>query len=194
MSRQAADYLRWAHRRRLTSRLTVTHQPRQDPDIVMSDDERWELLSRCLHDTTMPLEIRAAGALVLLYGLPVTKIVELTRDHLHRTSADDGGSPDGLRVTLSSPVIAVPPALGRILTLLPAQRAGAVPLIEPDENEPAWLLPGRNPRVVRRTASTSAGGDKELILWADSDEPGASPGLVSRYWVLDWTVSVSSSW
>ena len=35
--------------------------------------------------------------------------------------------------------------------------------------------------------------DKELILWADSDEPGASPGPVSRYWVLDWTVSVSSS-
>jgi hypothetical protein len=146
---RAADFLRWAYRRRLTTRLTLPYEPRQDPDIVVSEDERWELLSRCLHDTALPIDIRAAGALILLYGLPLTKIVELTSDHLHPQKDEvTGSTPEGIRVTLSSPVIVVPPPLGRILAQLPAKEPNprTIPLIHPDSNELTWLFPGRNPR------------------------------------------------
>jgi len=36
--------------------------PTQDPEIVLSDDDRWELLSRCLHDDDLALDLRAAGS------------------------------------------------------------------------------------------------------------------------------------
>ena len=45
------------------------------------DDLRKELL-RCFHDTALPMEVRVAAALVRLHALPLTRIVELTDDHI----------------------------------------------------------------------------------------------------------------
>ncbi|WP_280882418.1 hypothetical protein [Streptomyces pseudovenezuelae] len=39
---------------------------------------------RCLYDTVLPLEVCVAAALVRLYALPLTRIVELTDDHIRR--------------------------------------------------------------------------------------------------------------
>ncbi|WP_328988843.1 hypothetical protein OG394_21705 [Kribbella sp. NBC_01245] len=148
LAREAADFLRWAYRRRFAEQLSLPHQPCSDPDIVMSDDERWALLSRCLHDATLPLEVRAAGAVILLYGIPLAKVVELTSAHLSQRPgpATDRGIPDGLRVSLDSPVIAAPPALGRLLAQLPAAPANprSRPLIEAAEDPRDWLFPGRS--------------------------------------------------
>jgi hypothetical protein len=41
------------------------------------------LLTRCLHDEDLPLDVRAAGALGLLYGRTLTDIVKLTAADLH---------------------------------------------------------------------------------------------------------------
>jgi hypothetical protein len=81
-----------------------------DPEIRLSDDDRWQLLERCLSDDELPLDVRAAGALLLLYGLPLNRIVELTTEQV---------SPEGIRISPGAQVIAVPPALRRLLDQLP---------------------------------------------------------------------------
>jgi hypothetical protein len=59
----------------------------------------------------------------------LTRIVELTRDHLDPAGATTAL---GLRIATGSPVVVVPPALGRLLTQIPAtpRNPSAVALIE----------------------------------------------------------------
>jgi hypothetical protein len=56
-----------------------------------------KLLDRCLHDAAIPDDVRAAGALVLLYGMQLSRVVELTTAHLH--SPRPGVSVTGFSVT-----------------------------------------------------------------------------------------------
>ena len=56
-----------------------------------------------------PDDVRAAGALVLLYGIQLSRI------------AGVDGSTAGFSVTLTGPEIALPPALAAILSRLPMQ-------------------------------------------------------------------------
>ena len=58
--------------------LTVSAIPRQQPADFLGDDQRWQLLQRCLTDSTMPVGVRGAGALVLLFGLQLQRIRHLT--------------------------------------------------------------------------------------------------------------------
>ncbi|MGH9087168.1 MAG: hypothetical protein ACRDYZ_03520 [Acidimicrobiales bacterium] len=64
---------------------------------TIGKDERWGHLRRLLTDEDLPLEARAAGALVLLYGLPVSRISELRADDVvhrdDRTYLDLGAHP-----------------------------------------------------------------------------------------------------
>lgn len=137
------DFLRWATRRRLASELTVTFPERTEPTILLSEEQRWAELRRCLTDTTIPDDVRAAGALLLLYGIPLLRIIELTRDHL--VTDGDAAIVTGFRMSIGAPTITVPPRLGRLLTQLPAPvPLGAAPLIEARANGPVWLFPGRS--------------------------------------------------
>ncbi|MFB6563451.1 MULTISPECIES: hypothetical protein [unclassified Streptomyces] len=43
----------------------------------LDEDSHWELLQQCLTDGTLPLEVRAAGALLLLFGQHATRIAAL---------------------------------------------------------------------------------------------------------------------
>ncbi|TCN32132.1 hypothetical protein EV644_12742 [Kribbella orskensis] len=134
-----ADFLRWTRRRGITRHeLRLPPRVTQDPEIVLSDADRWELLSRCLHDGDLAVDLRAAGALLLLYGFQLTRIVELTNEHL---------TPTGRRPTLTSPVIAVPPSMRRLLDQLPAppRDPSALALISaPTNGGHSWLFPGRS--------------------------------------------------
>ena len=56
--------------------------PRQEPADLLGDDERWQLLQQCLTDEAMPVDVRAAGALTLLFALPSERIRNLTADQL----------------------------------------------------------------------------------------------------------------
>lgn len=138
----AADFLRWAARRRLAPRLHVTHVQRREPDVSMTEDERWAQVRRCLTDSAVPDDVRAAGALVLLYGIPLARVVELTRDHVHQP--DGTLDPAGFSIALGGPVVLVPPALGQLLARLPYETSPrGVPLISGAPGQPAWLFPGR---------------------------------------------------
>ncbi|VBA46786.1 hypothetical protein LAUMK13_05725 [Mycobacterium innocens] len=75
--RRLRDFLRWAYARGLAPDLEVPWLGREGlPEHVLDDDERWALLRRCLRDDSLPLRLRVAGALVLLYGQIPSRIVE----------------------------------------------------------------------------------------------------------------------
>jgi hypothetical protein len=204
-AREAADFLRWARRRRFTGQLTIPYPPRTDPDITLSEDDRWRLLTKSLHDTDLPTDLRVAGTLLLLHGLPLTRIVELTRDHLDPSGATTAR---GLRIATGSPAVVVPPALGRLLTQLPAtpRNPSAVALIESAE-QPAWLFPGRsahgnvNASVVAKRLKdqgipTRASRNAALIALA-ADLPTSvlsDPFGISITSALQWTHRASRDW
>lgn len=78
-------FLKWTADRDLTRSLAVAVIPRQQPADLLGDDERWQLLQRCLNNETMPIDVRAAGALILLVGLQAQRIRHLCADMLwHR--------------------------------------------------------------------------------------------------------------
>ena len=77
----------------------------------MTDDERWAQFERCLHDSEMPLDVRGAGALTLLYGLPLSRIVEIRAGDL---VADD----QGRFLMLNGHPLPLPPALAILLDQL----------------------------------------------------------------------------
>ena len=51
---------------------------RWEPERFLNQAARWEPLRRCVHDDSVLLALRVAGALALLYGLTPTQIVQLT--------------------------------------------------------------------------------------------------------------------
>jgi hypothetical protein len=76
------NFLGWAAVRGIAPKLTVPLRPRQEPEQILDEHERWNLFRRCLTDDTIPLDTRAAAALVLLFGLPASRIRHLTIDQL----------------------------------------------------------------------------------------------------------------
>ncbi|WAE69044.1 hypothetical protein OUQ49_26590 [Streptomyces cavourensis] len=76
------DFLRWARRCRLISDLHVPWRPDGEPSNFLDEDEHLALLHRCVHDSGLPLDVRSAGALTLLYGMPVTRIAQLVHQDI----------------------------------------------------------------------------------------------------------------
>jgi len=59
----------------------VVHRARRNhPKPLVGTEERWILLRRFLHDDTLQLADRVAGALVLLYGQTLSRLLTLTVD------------------------------------------------------------------------------------------------------------------
>jgi hypothetical protein len=83
----AREFLRWARKRGLAGDVAIPQRARSDNPGVLDEDERWSRLDRCLSDSTLPDDVRAAGALSLLYGLTVSRISRLRTSDLHRDGA-----------------------------------------------------------------------------------------------------------
>ncbi len=130
-------FLKWTAERGLTRKLTVPLIPRQEPAGLLGDDERWQLLQRCLTDEAMPVDVRAAGALTLLFGLPSERIRNLTADQLtqneQHTCLAAGRHP-----------ILLPPRLAGLLQRL-ATRPQERLMISHHQRGPRRLFPGRVP-------------------------------------------------
>jgi hypothetical protein len=81
-------FTQWATARHLAAGITVPVIPYTEPADIPGEDARWQLLRRCLDDTTMPLDVRAAGTLLLLYGQFTTRLARMTAGHLHHDGHD----------------------------------------------------------------------------------------------------------
>ena len=134
------DFLRWAHAQRLCADLAVPWLGRDGLAAhIIADDTRWALLRRCLHDETMDLRVRVAGALVLLYGQTTTRIVELTRDHLITSDA-------GSYLRFGRQPALLPPRLADLVRALADQAAPQRSPVVSAEPEP-WLFRGSCPAM-----------------------------------------------
>ncbi|MEO3798020.1 hypothetical protein ABGB14_48155 [Nonomuraea sp. B10E15] len=139
-------FLGWAADRGIAPRLTIPPIPRQDPARILDEQEHWGQFQRCLADTALPLDVRVAGALLLLFGLPISRIRLLRAEHLQ--DRDDGTYLDiGRHPLLIPPRLAV---LLRELAATPVNRSNMAVSV-------TWLFPGL---VPGQPASSSAFGRK----------------------------------
>jgi hypothetical protein len=130
-------FLNWAAARGLSRTLDVPVLPRQGPADFLDEEQRWQLLQRCLTDTTMPVGIRAAGTLVLLFGLQLQRIRHLTASQV---AEKDGNA----YLTAGRRPVLLPPRLAAILGELAAQPPPRL-MIPNAPDAPRWLFPGRIP-------------------------------------------------
>jgi hypothetical protein len=132
---QVRDFLTWAAARQHCAALHVPGPARRSGTII-SQDERWALAARLLHDHTLDLTDRAAGCLLLLYGQQLSRIAAMTTEQV---TSHDGT----ISVRFGQHDALVPEPLGVILTeLIRAGRSHA------GTGSPAttpWLFPGGLP-------------------------------------------------
>lgn len=54
----------------------MPHRPKADP-VGLGEDSHWHLLHQCLTDTRLDVDVRAAGAIPLLFGQHLTPVAAL---------------------------------------------------------------------------------------------------------------------
>lgn len=144
LRRDAIAFLRWAVARRLTAKLDIPTEKARQPTCFQSEDEHRRQLRRCLNDGTLPLEVRIVGALVRLYGLPVSRIAELTADRFHRDQ-------DTAFLTVSKNPIMLPPKLAALIEKQIAEPRCHSMVRTQADHLPRFLLPGSPPGKPRST-------------------------------------------
>jgi len=133
------DFLTWARARGLVGDISVPWLDRNEPDHILPDEERWQLLRRCLTDSETPLALRVAGALVLLYGQTPSHIVELTTERINRKGAHTF-------LTLDRQPVLLPPRLAQlVLQLTEEEPHRRRPITERADAPRTWLFPGGTP-------------------------------------------------
>lgn len=194
----AKEFLRWARNRRLVGEVAITERGTSHNPTALSEGEHWHYLRRCLGDETLPLDVRAAGSLILLYGMTTARISRLRRDELET---------DGTQVWLH---------LGRHRLRVMAQ-AGQLVLDQaaaPQQPRPSgtvasasiWLFPGGQPgrhtvtlhrRLVQHGLPRAAHGRAAALIHLAGDLP--APVLVDLLGISidtanQWAKHASSDW
>jgi hypothetical protein len=121
-TRRAVRYfLQWAHTRGLAGELEVPLPPRPEPARLLAEDDHIRQLDQCLTDQAMPLDLRTGGALVLLFGMLVSRITQLTKDNV----VEDG---QVTYLAINGHRLMLPPRLAELVRQLR------------DQDEPRWTL------------------------------------------------------
>jgi hypothetical protein len=147
-TRPLESFITWLRRQHLIGDVRMPTQPKKAQPTPIPEPERWRLLHRCLHEDDLPLQVRTAAALLLLFGNPVTRTVTLTTSALTHLDGRD-------YLTLADRPVLLPPALAALLHQLrkraqpPSTLARAVATTE-------WLFPGRRPGTHRNGAGFTA--------------------------------------
>jgi hypothetical protein len=152
-----------------------------------------------LHDTTLPTLVRAGGALVLLYGLPVSRVTALRHDDIHtdtkrRTWLQFGGH----RLRL-------PPAVATLLLAQQKHAVGASGIARAHPGDTAWLFPGgpardalyralrTHLRRARSAALAALAADLPAAVLADLLDININTAITwSTYAQTDWTAYLAA--
>lgn len=198
-------FLAWAHDRSLAPKLQITMPPRPDPSVLLDNDTRLTQLQRCINDTSIPLELRVAGALMLLFGMLLTRVLHLRFTDVINDDHDTYLHIDGHRLLL-------PP---RIAALIHQLQQGPRPrwTLARLTTDPGWLFPGQSPtrpvhdsafakRLQQEGIDPLAGRNgARLALAADlpasvlADLTGLHVNTALRWtrWAMrDWTAYIAS--
>lgn len=79
---EARSFLRWATERNLASDVDIPVRPKTTRYRAIETDQRWSLLNQLWHDSSVPLDVRVAGSLVLLFGQHLSRIACLDSDRI----------------------------------------------------------------------------------------------------------------
>ena len=132
--------------RRLSGQVTVPGLSRSELAGLLTEDSRWQLLGRCLRDPGIPLDVRTAGALLLLYGQFVSRLTRLTAADIEQHGPDTC-------LRLDTVPVLLPP---RLAALVRAQLDAA-----PAHPPPAAQAPPALPRPLARTARRTPDPDPQ---------------------------------
>jgi hypothetical protein len=144
LRRNAVLFLRWAVARQLMAKLDIPTVRTKQPAHFQTEDEHRRQLRRCLNDDTLPLEVRVVGALVRLYGLPVSRIVELTTDRFHLDY-------DAAFLTMGKNPVLLPPKLAALIHKQITEPRQHSRVRRQSDHLPHFLLPGTPPGKPRST-------------------------------------------
>lgn len=142
-------FLKWACDRGVAPELCVPNIPRGDPVYILDEDVRWSQLDRCVNDEQLPLDIRCVGGLILLFGLPVSRIRFLRPAQVCQQG-------DETYLEIGRHPLILPPKFARLLQQLIQSSTGPRARIEPPAAR-QWIFPGL---VPGRPASASSLGNK----------------------------------
>jgi len=142
--------------------------PRQEPARLLGEGDHIRQLDRCLTDEAMPLDLRVGGALVLLFGILVSRITQLTKDDVIEDRQATYLAIDGHR-------LALPPRLASLVRQLRDHDEQPWTLARLGTPVP-WLIPGQSPARPPGTFSSASGSSVK----ASTPTPAATPpGLPS---------------
>lgn len=131
------DFLDWAAERRHCPVLVVPAVPRTTGTAIDAD-ERWTLVARLLHEDTLELTDRVAGALLLCYGQQLSRIAAMTTQQVRRHDDDDIVS-----LRFGTHDLTVPQPLSGLLTELIDVGRHHLGVGSPTTSP--WLFPGHLP-------------------------------------------------
>lgn len=138
-------FVHWLKDQRLLAAELEVPERHIDAAVATNDPENhWTLARRLLHDSKSGgVEERVVGCLVLLYGQPLTRIVQLTRDDLIENE-------DKLQLRLGPEPLELVPPLADLMRQLPVHKPFGAARESADER---WLFPGKSAGRPRHPTS-----------------------------------------
>jgi hypothetical protein len=130
-------FLDWAHRHHLAGPVEVPLRMRKNPDQVLPEHQRWRQLQQCLRDPVLPHQVRVAGALLLLYGHPISRTVQLKATQLSQANGNT-------YLAFGQHPVLLPPVLAQLIHDLHAT-ATPTAVLGGRGSPTNWLFPGQVP-------------------------------------------------
>lgn len=123
-------FLRWAHRQRIAPNLQVARRVAQTLP-SFTEQDRLDMLARCLRDEPDTIAYRVAAVLLLIYAQPLTRVAALRTDQILST-------PDGLAISLGTEPASIPSPFAELVIDHLKQRPNMRTGNRPDSH---WLFP-----------------------------------------------------
>ncbi|MFE0358049.1 hypothetical protein ACFW2I_31740 [Streptomyces nigra] len=197
--RDVRVFILWTNERGLTSSLEVPARSPEDPATFIEDDDRVEQLRRCVNDATLPLDVRVIGSLVLLMGLQVTRILELTVD-------DVVVQDSAVQLKLDGGFLTLPPRLAHLVRQQLHHAEDAWESNRAASTIP-WLFAGLNPArpiqsqyiylKLRRLGLSGLAGRNTARLALAADVPASILAVLTGTSIdnaTDWANFVKRNW
>ncbi|APT09641.1 hypothetical protein BS641_04635 [Mycobacterium avium subsp. hominissuis] len=91
--REIRPFLHWTTQRRITHGASAPANRPSPPSVFIDEATHLEQLRRCLNDNTIDIDVRASGALILLYGITTMRVLGLRQNQIHTQDGHTWSSP-----------------------------------------------------------------------------------------------------
>ncbi|MGK2881781.1 MAG: hypothetical protein ACSLE6_13640 [Mycobacterium sp.] len=172
--REIRGFLHWTCQRRITDGMSAPANYPGQPSIFIDEADQLDQLHRCLNDDSIDTDLRAGGALILLYAITTTRVLALRRNQLTIKDADT-------YLTMGEHELVLPPKLAELLIAMPrSTRRSSLP----EQSAPDSLpFPGRTPnrpvdaggfgKRLKNNGFTIRGGRNTALIGLAAELPAA---------------------